>query len=214
MNQCLLFFFSCFFCKRHSNSPCTKSNIMFYNHYVWIYINNNNDTNRGGTNEFISFYLQSLAARGERHKIIKAYANHTMLIPPPTDTHTDRAHLVVFKISPGRDPKWSAFQIKKKTTVRFNNRNLTYSLFQNPQILRTSLPGMTSSAHSILSNGRPAYFLSGGLLWKMMIVIFFAPSDYCTWTKRHRIVQSLTELNNKIQFKKNDSYKKYIIFII
>ena len=30
--------------------------------------NNNNNTNTGGTNKFISFYLQSLATRGERHK--------------------------------------------------------------------------------------------------------------------------------------------------
>ena len=30
--------------------------------------NNNNNTNTGGMNEFISFYLQSLVTRGERHK--------------------------------------------------------------------------------------------------------------------------------------------------
>ena len=30
--------------------------------------NNDNDTNTGGTNEFISFSLQSLVTRGERHK--------------------------------------------------------------------------------------------------------------------------------------------------
>ena len=42
------------------------------------------------------------------------------------------------------------------------------------------------------------HFLSEGLLWHMMIVISFprgrktAPSDYCRWTKRHRVVQSLT----------------------
>ena len=30
--------------------------------------NNNNNTNKDGTNEFISFYLQSLATRGERYK--------------------------------------------------------------------------------------------------------------------------------------------------
>ena len=30
--------------------------------------NNNNSTNAGGTNEFISFYLQSLATQGDRHK--------------------------------------------------------------------------------------------------------------------------------------------------
>ncbi len=29
--------------------------------------NNNNNTNTGGTNEFISFYLQSLVTREERH---------------------------------------------------------------------------------------------------------------------------------------------------
>ena len=54
------------------------------------------------------------------------------------------------------------------------------------------------------------HFLSGGLLWQMMIVISFphgckrAPSDYDTWTRRHRVVQSLTKLNNKIYLAKND----------
>ena len=37
---------------------------MFYNHND---INNNsNNTNTGATNEFITFYLQSLVTRGER----------------------------------------------------------------------------------------------------------------------------------------------------
>ena len=49
--------------------------------------NNNNNTNTGGTNGFISFYLQSLETRKET-QIIKAYTNDTLLTP--THTHTRR----------------------------------------------------------------------------------------------------------------------------
>ena len=58
-------------------------------------------------------------------------------------------------------------------------------------------------------------FLSGVLLWEMMIVISFprrrksSPSDYFTWTKRHQIVQSFTKLNNRIVLTKNNYYEKY-----
>ena len=62
-------------------------------------INNNSDTNTGGTNEFINFLFQSLTTQGER-EIIKAFSNNTMLSPTPR-----AAYLVVFKIFAGRDPK-------------------------------------------------------------------------------------------------------------
>ena len=48
-----------------------------------LYTNKDINNNSDGTNEFISFYLQSLVTRGER-EIIKAYANHTMLTPRST----------------------------------------------------------------------------------------------------------------------------------
>ena len=35
--------------------------------YTYKDINNNSNTNTGGTNEFISFYLQSFVTRGERY---------------------------------------------------------------------------------------------------------------------------------------------------
>ena len=38
---------------------------MLYSHYD---INNKHDTNLNGKNEFIYFYLQSLATRGERER--------------------------------------------------------------------------------------------------------------------------------------------------
>ena len=52
---------------------CVSSNTMLYTHKDINY-----NSNTGGTNGFISFYLQSWETQ-----IIKAYANHTMLTPPP-----------------------------------------------------------------------------------------------------------------------------------
>ena len=63
----------------------------------------------------------------------------------------------VFKISAGRD--------LKNLTAHLNGRKLNSS-FQNPQISGPSLLGMTSSTLQ-------PYFLSGGLLWQMMIDISF-----------------------------------------
>ena len=143
-----------------------------------------------------------------------------MLIPLP-----HAAHLVMYKISVGRDPK--------NLTTSFNDQNPTHSLngqnpslvfnSQNPtlasmvqsqltsfQILRFSgpfLPGMTSFTHQ-------HYFLSGGLLWQMVTVISFArerktaPNDYASGLLT-QIVQSPTKLNDKIWLTKND-FKKII----
>ena len=55
-----------------------------------------------GTNGFINFWLRSMAIRGEWHN--SYYANHTMLTPS-----LRAAHLVVFKISVGRNPKNPSF---------------------------------------------------------------------------------------------------------
>ena len=57
-------------------------------------INNNSITNTGGTNEFISFYLKSLAAQGKRHKLSKHTLTILCLLNPPRT-----ALLVVSKIS-------------------------------------------------------------------------------------------------------------------
>ena len=76
---------------------------------------------------------------------------------------------------------------------------------QNPKILPTisSEEDVNYPLNSFQRLFRPD-FRSGNLLWRMMIVIRFlcgrasAPSEYDTFSKRHRVVQSLTKLNNKI----------------
>ena len=77
----------------------------------------NNNTNTGGTNEFISFYLQSLVTRVERHNS----KGPMLLIPcwtPPTHTHT--VHLVL-KISNNlcrAKPRLICFDQIRKTQPR------------------------------------------------------------------------------------------------
>ena len=93
------------------------------------------------TNGFISFCLQPLVTQGER-QFIKAYSNHTILTHHTTHT----MHLVV---SPAHC--WL-----RSKMIWFN------------QILKFSgppLPVMTSSTHSVHSNGRPAPFPD----WKFIL---------------------------------------------
>ena len=93
----------------------------------------------------------------ERDTILKAYTNHTMLTLP--NVLCILWCLRSQFISAGRDPKnmiWSDQNRKTQTVpspVDLNSR-----CFQNPQILRTSLPGVTSSPLSIQSNSIPVLF--------------------------------------------------------
>ena len=87
-----------------------------------------------------------------------------------------------------------ASMVKPQLSVFSKSSNSQDHLFQIRHQPPTQFTLMTVQLH----------FLSGGLLWQMMIVISFpyrcksAPSDYDTWTKRHWVVQSLTKLNNRI----------------
>ena len=116
---------------------------------------------------FINFWLRSIATRGERPNSYNV------------NNPQRAAHLVMFKISVGRDPK--------NSTTSFNGRNSTLCpmaenltlCLHGPistlnwlffKILKFSGPsnlGMTSSTLQL-------HFLSGSLLWQMVIVISFA----------------------------------------
>ena len=107
---------------------------------------------------FINSWLWSITTRGERHN--SYYADHTIW------PHQRAVHLVMFKISVGRDPKIpTTSSTIENLTLCPNGRELNYlppwsninfqlTLFQNPQILRTISSGVT------LSTLQP-YFLSG-----------------------------------------------------
>ena len=149
------------------------------------------------------FYLQSLATWERETQFLRAYANHTILSPPHTRVWHILWSLRSQLISAGRDPNWSALIRSEK--IQPHASTIECQLICFFKILKfsaLSLLGMTSTTHWIHSNSCPQpYFLSGGLLWQTMIVISFprgrkiASSDYCTWTKRRRVVQSLTKLN-------------------
>ena len=131
---------------------------------------------------------------------IRAYANHS-LVTPYHHTHTHVVHLVASKIL------IHLYQLRpvliwsdvSRSTATFDRSISNRRLFQNPKFRKPSLRGWRQPPTAF-----PAHFQSGSLLWQMMFVISFprgrarAPSDYDTWTKRHRVVQSLTKLNNKI----------------
>ena len=94
-------------------------------------------------NGFVSFCFPSLTTRGEK-QIIRANANHTVLIPPPTHTRRilqcPRSQL----ISAGRDPNRSDLIRYEKTTARFNGRASIQVFYKILKFSGSSLPGMTS----------------------------------------------------------------------
>ena len=109
---------------------------------------------------FINFLLRFMATRGERH-------NSYNVDPSPQRA----VHLVMFKISVGRDPKIP--------TTSFNGQNPTaeyttlalmvqsqLTFFQNPQIL-----GTISSGNDVIDT--PASFPVWGFIMTMAIVISF-----------------------------------------
>ena len=99
------------------------------------------------------------STRGERYN--SYYADHNMLTPPP---HV--AHLLVFEIFVGRDPKRLNGRISYSSTP-WSNLNFRLTLFQNPQIIR-----MIFSGHDIIHP--PALFPVWGFIMTMVIVISFA----------------------------------------
>ena len=114
-------------------------------------------------------------------RFLKAYANHTMLTPPQCT-----AHLVMFKISihlsRSRSGRLNLTLNGRKTTC-LNGRILNWRLFK---IFKFSGPSLMSMTSSTLQ----PHFLSGGLLWQLVIVISFAherktaPSDNAPELKR------------------------------
>ena len=100
--------------------------------------------------ERVYLFLPSVLVDTRREaQFIKAYVNYTIL-PPPQRT----AHLVMSKISTllveiQTVLLWSD---PKNPTTRFNGRTLTDRLFKILKFSGLSLPGRTSTTHSIHSN--------------------------------------------------------------
>ena len=94
-------------------------------------------------------------------QFLRAYANHTML-----PLHA-RPILWCFSsqlISAGRDPKWSAVIRSDKHSRTLQRSNFNYGLFKILKFSGSSLPGATSTTHSIHSNGRAAPFPVSGFI--------------------------------------------------
>ena len=144
--------------------------------------NNNNNTNTGGT----PFYLQSLATRGERH-------NHKSLYQPyyadPTPLPR-AAHLVVFKISSGSTQNDLIWSDPKNPAARFNDRNSKSSKFSGHLLREWRHPPNQFTLTAV----QPISCL-GVYLDRCWLSYLFHPNlrlHHLTWTKRHRVVQSLT----------------------
>ena len=131
------------------------------------------ETNAGGNcpfryERFINFWLRFFDTRIET-QFLKAYANHT--------TWPQRAaHLVMSKVSVGRDPK--------NPTTSFNSRKSSLCLhghistpnWQFFKIFKYSGPFLLGMTPSTLQ----PYFLSGGLLWQWWLSYPLRASVKCT----------------------------------
>ena len=126
------------------------------------------------TNGFINSWLGFMATRGEIHNSYNA--DHTTPNPPQR-----AAHLVMFKISIGRDPK--------TPTTSFNGQNPTLaSMVHSQLILFKILKFSGPSLLSMMSSTLQLHFLSGGLLWQWWLSYPLRASVICikwlyTWTK-------------------------------
>ena len=130
------------------------------------------------TNGFISFWLRSLETRGETHNSWKSML--TLLCWPHPNARRISLCLISQFISASQDPKNNL----RASTATFNGWITKYRLlrsktqqtsFWNPQFSEPSLLGMTSSKLQ-------PHFLSGCLLWQMVIVISF-PREHKTAAK-------------------------------
>ena len=171
---------------------------------VWIYTNNNTNTGRPCRfgYERVHFFLPSVLSDTRREtQIIKAYANHTILTPP----HARRTLWCLRSqlISLGRDPNWSVLIRSEKLSCTLQQSNSTV-FSKSSKSLDHLFWARRQPPTLFTPTAVQPHFLFGGLLWQMMIVISFpsrcktASSDYSTWTRRHRVVQRLTKLNDKI----------------
>ena len=134
--------------------------------------------------------------RKARKRNPSAIILHYYAVPTPK-------YLVVFKIFVSRDMQnlTTCLNGRKPNSV-FQWSNLNWRLFQILRFSEPSLPGMTSSQLQL-------YFLSGGFIITMVIVVSFAhehktaPNDD-TPELLTRIVQSPTTPNDTIQLTKKD----------
>ena len=158
---------------------------MVLNNLQWLILlysyDINNNTNTGGTNEFISFYLQSLATRGKRRKSLKPMLTIPCCPPPPRGTSCGALDFNS-SLAIKTQKIWS--DLKSSTTL-FNCRNSTDCPFKMFKFSRPSLPDTMSTTHSIHFNGRPARFPVWGLLWQMMIVISVLRGYKSTYLTMH-----------------------------
>ena len=185
-----------------------KLNMIFYDHCAWIVVTEH-------THEHIiiqatvSFRIRTglylfVSALGETRRdtqFIKAYVNHTKRDPPP---HTP--HLAVSKISTylcrSRTKTIWSDHIRKNPTAIFNGRNPTELSFS--KILKfsgPSLPGMTSTTHSIHSNCPSGPFLVWEFfLWKIMIILPFPCGGACTLSYDNTSTRGNKALPNLIRY--------------
>ena len=124
---------------------------MLYNHNLY---NNNNDDNNNKTGGHCRYWYEQVyffppSALGDmrsKTQFIRACANHTLLTLPYARhiLWCLRSQLIFTD----RDSNRSNLIRSKKSNHVLRWSNLNSSLFQNAQILRPSLPDVTSSTHS------------------------------------------------------------------
>ena len=105
-------------------------------------------------------------------QIIKAYANHTMLIPLQCVVH-----LEVFKISAGRDQNWSDLIRSEKLNHALQRSTSTLAFLKPSKFSGYVFQAWCHPRTQFISTAVQPHFLPGGLLWQMMIVISFP--NYC-----------------------------------
>ena len=118
------------------------------------------------------------------------HTNHKSLRKPIYADPQRAAHLVGLQISASRDPNWSNL-IRSKKLNRALQRSTSTLLIK---ILKFSghLSRTWRHSHSQFTPTTvQPHFLSGGLLWQMMIFNLLSTRPYdctiwlCIWTKRH-----------------------------
>ena len=152
------------------------------------------------------FLLPSVLGDTRREtQFIRAYVNHTMLTPQPNSARRilwcPRSQLV----SAGRDRNWSDLIRSEKLNHYLQRSNHNWSLFQNSQIIRIITSSYDVNHHSVHSSPiscEGVYYDRWGLSYP-----FRTGGRVPVWpwhlNQRHRVVQSLTKLKNKILLTKN-----------
>ena len=151
--------------------------------------NNNNNNNTVELccflYEWVNFSIPSVLSDTRRETQIRAYDNYNA---------ANLVSLIASHLCRSRPKLSDLLRPEKNSSAHFDGSTSTPSF----QILKFS-------GDLFRTWGNPlTRFLSGTLLYQMMIVISFLlrqvsfPSDNDTGNKRHRVIQRLTKLNNKI----------------